>query len=69
MNATMGGMCNSASRLSVHAEQHDVAGLRVGEYSVKADKREGVEESAHAGQRHSRMQAFRPGTDFGHGEY
>ena len=55
--------------LSTNAEQDDVPGLRVGEYSVVTDESVGVEESADAGERHSRVQAFGPGADFGHGEY
>lgn len=55
--------------LSVHAEEHDIAGLRVGEYPVVSDESVGVEESADTGERHCRVQAFGPGADFGPGEY
>jgi hypothetical protein len=57
------------ARLNVYAEQHDIAGLGVGEYSVITHEWEGVEKSADVGEGHSGVQAFRPGTDFGHGEW
>jgi hypothetical protein len=49
--------------------EYDISGLRIGEYPLVTDESVGIEESADSGERHSRVQAFGPGTDFGHGEY
>ena len=52
--------------LSVDAEQHDIPGLRVGEYSVVTDERVRIEKSANASEQQAHRQAFGPGTDIGH---